>query len=62
METTKQTPEDQFRSGVEDALTLCRALSAHCASVEELAGLLELALTNDAQLRLLRKEVVGKAR
>lgn len=62
METQKQTAEQAFRSGLEDAITICKTLAAHCQTVEELIGMLELAVVNDAQMRLLIVQVKGLKR
>lgn len=42
-----------FRSALEDAILVCRKLAPLCSSVEQLAEMLELAVLNDAQARLL---------
>lgn len=45
--------EDKFRSSLNDVVTIAQKLSIVCHSIEELVGICELALANDAQLRLL---------
>lgn len=49
----KQPSIEDFRSSIEDLVTIADKLSGFCNSVEELVGLLNLALTNDAQLKII---------
>lgn len=52
----RQTPEEKFRSSLNDAATLLRKLAPLANGTEDandLADMIELARTNDAQLRLL---------
>lgn len=51
------TPEEAFRSSLEDVVVLVGKLAPLCKSFKELVGMCELALTNDAQLRLLMNTV-----
>lgn len=53
--------EEQFRSALQDVVAIGEKLSPYCKSVEELTGMVELALLNDAQLRLLM-ELVSKGK
>lgn len=56
----KPTPEEEltlFRKALEDVLTVCERLTHVCDSVPELVELVRLASGNDAQLRLLHREV-----
>lgn len=50
---TKQSAEDKFRDGLMDLLALVGKLGTVCQTTAELAGVCELALSNDAQLKLL---------
>lgn len=54
---TVLNPEEQFRLALDDAVAILRKLAPLCGSVEELVGVAELAMTNDAQLRLLMDRV-----
>ncbi len=56
----KPTPEEEltlFRKALEDVLTVSERLAHVCDSVPELVELVRLASGNDAQLRLLHREV-----
>lgn len=47
------TPEQSFRSSLEDVVVVLEKLSPFATSPEELAGMVRLALENEGQLRLL---------
>ena len=53
----KPTPEEAFRSSLEDVVVLAGKLTPLCKTVKEMVGVCELALPNDAQLRLLMNVV-----
>ena len=46
-----------FRSALEDTILVCRKLAPLCSNVDQLAEMLELAVLNDAQARLLMEMV-----
>ena len=52
--------EDGFRSSLEDTITIAKQLEPLCKDVGELVGMLELSLTNDAQLKLVMNQVLRK--
>lgn len=59
------TPEDieaSFRSSLQDVIEVAKRLSPHCESVDDLVELLELALTNDGQLRFVMGKVAKRKR
>lgn len=45
--------EANFRSSLQDVVTLAEGLSKHCKTVEDLVGMASLAIENDGQLRLI---------
>ena len=45
--------EDSFRIPIKDVIEFATKLSAICNSIEEMTQLCQLALTNDAQCRIL---------
>lgn len=45
--------EEQFRSALHDVVTTARKLTSLCNTIDDLVGVCDLALTNDAQLRIL---------
>ena len=49
---TEET-EASFRSSLEDVVTITEKLSPYCRTVEDLLGMVRLALENDGQLHLL---------
>ncbi len=51
------SPEEEFRYGLEFTAILLRKLAPVCTTLDELVGMCEYAKTNDAQLRLLMREV-----
>lgn len=48
---------DAFRGDLESVLVVIKALSNVCATPAELAGIVQLASTNDGQLRILMEKV-----
>lgn len=50
--------EASFRSSLEDVIVVVKKLSPLCKTPEELIGLCELAVSNDAQLTLLFQQVM----
>ena len=56
----KQPAEDSFRSSLEDVIAVATKLSPFCTSVEELVKMLEPALDNAAQLRLIMQTVTKR--
>jgi hypothetical protein len=60
MQEQKPNVEDSFRSSLQDVVTISEKLAPHCASVEEMTGMIKLALDNDGQLRLLMREFTSK--
>ena len=57
LKMTQQEVEDKFRESLEDVLVVCDRLAPVCRSVEELIGMLRLAVENDAQLRTLMGKI-----
>lgn len=61
MSQTRPLAEKDFRGAFEEALAVIKTIGPQCQSIEELTGLLELAVGdehtpgNDAQLRILLK-------
>ena len=56
----KVSPEQGFRSSLEDVIAVVEKLGRVCQTTEELVEVCRLALTSDAQLRLLMREVTNK--
>ena len=54
------TPEEAFRSSLQDLIVVLEKMAPFCGTLEEAAGMANLALENDGQLRLLMKIVTGK--
>lgn len=52
------TVEDKFRSSLEDLLALAKKFLPVCERVEDLIGMVQLAIENEGQLKLLLKEYV----
>lgn len=53
-EVSKQTElEDNYRSSLQDVIVVAQKLSPYCKTVDELLSMVQLALENDGQLRLL---------
>ena len=55
----KQDVEAGFRSALEDVIPIVQKLAPVCRTVDELLGVIETALSNDAQLRILM-QIVAK--
>lgn len=53
--------EEQFREQLDDLVQIGTKLAAVCSSVTELVELMELARTNDGQLRLILSQVLPQA-
>ena len=51
---TQQEEEAKFRSCLEDVMVVVENLADHCTTPDEMIGMLRLAMTNDAQMRMLR--------
>ena len=49
----KPSVVDSFRASLDDVAEIARALSHYCSSIEDLVGVVELALAHDAQLHFL---------
>lgn len=48
---------DDLRNSLEDVLSVLTGLQGSCQTLDEVAGVVQLALTNDGQLRLLMEQV-----
>lgn len=59
---TRQSAEDQFRGELKDAAVLIAKLEPYCKTIEELLSVVNLAVENDGQLRLLMPLVLGKTK
>ena len=59
MSTRAKTDEtlEAFRGDLESVLVVVKALSGVCGTPAELAGVVQLGLNNDGQLRLLMEKV-----
>lgn len=55
MATDKLTQEEAFREHLADLLAIATKMAPLCQTVDELVGVLNLALENDAQVRILIK-------
>lgn len=56
----KTSKEDEYRSSLEDVVSLLKKLSPLSDSVADLLGIMALALENEAQFRILMKLVAEK--
>lgn len=54
---TQQEVEDSFRGALKDVAAIVAALAPVCKTLDDLLGMIKLAEDNDAQLRLLLREV-----
>ena len=52
--------EASFHSSIQDVMVIAQKLLPHCRTVEELIGMVGLALENEGQLRLLMSVVSQK--
>ena len=58
--TEKQAEaEIKFRSSLQDVAAVARSLAPYCRGIEELVGMVELALDNSGQLRMLMERVLA---
>lgn len=53
----EQDPDARLRSAIQDTLVVLRKLTPVCGSIEDLTLMLELALTSDGQLTLIKREL-----
>lgn len=53
MPEVKPTVEEAFRSTLEDVALIATKLSPYCSETKDLVGMIQLALENDGQLKLL---------
>lgn len=60
MTDPKLTPEEKFRSSLQDVAAITERLSSVCKTPEEMVSVINLAMENDAQLRILMKLVLEK--
>jgi hypothetical protein len=51
------SPRERFRDALKDSIVLIEKLAPLCSNVEELVGLMRLAMSNDGQCTLLMKVV-----
>ncbi len=51
----KKDPVEALREGLQDVILIIDRLGPYCGTIDELRGMVELALSNDAQCRLLSK-------
>ncbi len=58
--TDKATQEEVFKNGLDALVTITEALQPYCETIQDLVGMAKLALSNEAQLRLLMKQVETK--
>jgi hypothetical protein len=56
----KPDPAVSFRDSLQDLIVIVEKLSPYCQNIEDLVGMAQLALENDAQVRVLMKLVAGK--
>lgn len=57
-----KTNESDYRKAVEDTVAIAAAMAPYCERVDDLVGMLNLALENDGQLKWLLKTVAGQQR
>lgn len=53
--------EDKWRSAIEDALTVVNKLRPLCNDLDQVAGMMQLALSNDGQLRMMIQLIAKKS-
>lgn len=51
------TLEEQFRDNIRDLIVILERFAPLCKSPDDLVGMLRLAISNDAQLALMMKEL-----
>lgn len=49
----RQEIEDSFKKSLEDLIPIAERLAPYCEKVSDLVGIIELALSNQGQLRLI---------
>lgn len=59
---TPEEVEAAFRSSLGDVAAIAEKLAPHCRTVEEMVGMIQLAIDNDGQLRLLMDTVTAPKR
>lgn len=52
--------DTKFRGALQDVLETTRKLAPYCNSVDDLIDMLELALTNDGQLRMVMGKIIPR--
>lgn len=57
----QKTTEDSFRESLKDLVTITQKLNHYCESTSDLTAMVNLALDNDSQLRLLMSIVTAPA-
>lgn len=57
LKMTAQEVEDKFRDSLQDVITVAERIAPFCRTVDEMIGILQLGLANDAQLRILMNKV-----
>lgn len=57
---SQEDVEASFRESLRDVAAVIKGLSYLCRTPEEMTGMIELAESNDAQLRLLMAAIQGK--
>ena len=55
MADVRKDQVEVLRESLEDVILIIDRVGSFCGSIEELRGMLELALTNDAQCKILSK-------
>lgn len=53
MGDAKASQIEEFRNGLEGVIEIAQRLATHVTTVEDLIGVVKLALENDSQLRIL---------
>ena len=60
MTETKPSAEDRLQSSLKDVLVIAEKMSPYCTTVEELIGIVRLAIENPGQLRIILELVATK--
>jgi hypothetical protein len=60
MAEQKPSLEELFRSALQDVELIIEKLSPHCGTLEEMMELIQLARSNNAQLKILHSLVIAK--
>ena len=58
----KQTQEDQFRDELKTVAVIIAKLEPYCKTLDDLLSVINLAVENDGQMRLLMPVVLGKTK